>query len=63
MIVLFAFLYFAYVSWLVIATYLNYVVRAWREARYSVTNGVSLIYALMWAIALTAPVAYGEFFT
>lgn len=63
MIVLFALVYFAYVSWLVIATYLNYVVMPLKASKYSVSNRVSLTYALAWSVAFTAPIAYGEFFT
>ncbi len=52
--------YFVLVSWLVIATFLNYAVKPYlSKGNYEVRGSVSWTYAVLWGLALTAPIAYG----
>lgn len=60
--ILLPFPYFVFVAWSTIATYLNYVLVPWKSSKFSISNGVSLTYAVLWGIALTLPIAYSAVF-
>lgn len=50
--------YFIFLSWLIIATYVNYILKAWRATNYTISSRISWLYALLWGAALSAPVTY-----
>lgn len=53
-------IYFVLASWLVIATFVNYVLKPLLyKHKYSSEGYVAWAYAVFWGLALTAPIAYG----
>lgn len=53
------FAYFVFAMYVVLATYLNLVLRAWRQEKWKISTGWAWFYVIVWAIVFTAPIAYG----
>ena len=53
------FAYFVFTVYVVLATYLNLVLKAWRQQEWRISTAWAWFYIIVWAIVLTAPIAYG----
>lgn len=55
--------YFILASWLVLATFMNFVLKPYIHRHgFRADTSVAWIYAVLWGLALTAPVGYGLIF-
>ncbi len=56
------FAYFAFLTWLILATFVNYILKPInaiaRKSVYTISRGITAAYVTLWAVALTIPVAY-----